>query len=162
MKNLAKKDSENAFQAPGKIARRSFLATSALTAGALSLSGCKKQTGGVGNNGGIINVYINEPVSIDPYNLQESEGTQVGSQIFDSLTSYDFKEEELKPAAAVSWEANSNATVFTFHLQPKARFHNGEAVTSTSFKRGWERLVNPNTNPDSPSAVGYHLAMVDG
>ena len=145
-----------------KVARRSFLASSALAAGALSLSGCKKATNDSGEMGGTMNISISEPVSIDPYNLQESEGTQVGSQIFDSLTVYDFENQELDPAAAVSWEANSEATVVTFHLQPDARFHNGEPVTAKSFKRGWERLVNPNTNPDSPSVTGYHLAMVDG
>lgn len=145
-----------------KVARRSFLATSALAAAALSLTGCKKPVSKEGDTGGILNVYINEPVSIDPYNLQESEGTQVGSQIFDSLTRYNFEQEVLEPCAAASWESNADATVFTFHLREGATFHNGEAVTAASFKRAWERMVSPKTNPDSPSVISYHLAMVDG
>jgi hypothetical protein len=37
--------------------------------------------------GGTFNVYIAEPAFIDPVNLQESEGIQVGNQLFDSLVS---------------------------------------------------------------------------
>ena len=32
--------------------------------------------------GGTFNIYISEPAFIDPVNLQESEGTQVGNQLF--------------------------------------------------------------------------------
>ena len=33
--------------------------------------------------------YIGEPAYIDPYNTQESEGTQVEQALFDSLTRVD-------------------------------------------------------------------------
>ena len=32
---------------------------------------------------------------IDPFNLQEDQGTQVGFQLFDSLTQYDFEKGEM-------------------------------------------------------------------
>lgn len=147
------------------LGRRSFLAASAIaaaSASALTLSGCKKPVSENGNGGGTLQVFISEPVSIDPYNLQESEGTQVGSQIFDSLTTYNFKTDTLEPAAAESWESNADGTQFTFHLRDGAVFHNGDPVDAQSFKRAWERIVSPKTNPESPSVISYHLAMVDG
>ena len=54
--------------------------------------------------GGTFNIYINEPAFIDPVNLQESEGTQVGQQLFDSLAAFNYKTGKIKPSAAKSWE----------------------------------------------------------
>ena len=62
--------------------------------------------------------------------------------------------------AAESWEANGDNTVFTFHLMKGAKFHNGDSVDAASFKRGWERIVNPKMA--TPSEINYHLSPVKG
>ena len=108
--------------------------------------------------GGTLNVYINEPAFIDPVNMQESEGTQVGNAIFDSLVKFDYKTQKLLPAAAESWEPNADASVWTFHLVPGAKFHNGRAVTAADFKYAWERICNP----ANESEISYHLSVVQG
>lgn len=141
-----------------KISRRAFLEGTCAGAFALGLSGCKRDL----SKANFVSMYISNPVSIDPYNCQETQGTQVCMQLFSQLTKYDFETNELLPYAASSWDMNSDASVFTFHLVEGATFHNGELVTAASFKRAWERLVNPKTNPDSPSAVSYHLSLVEG
>ncbi len=149
-----------------KIGRRTFLKGSAAASALLALAACKKAddapTAEAEGTGATAKVYINNPVSIDPYNCQESEGTQVCYQIFDSLTDYDYEKGELVPSAAASWKANDDATEFTFTLAEGAKFHNGDPVDAESFKRAWTRLVDPKTNESSPSAVNYHIAMVDG
>ncbi|HLA81785.1 MAG TPA: hypothetical protein VJP78_09255, partial [Thermoleophilia bacterium] len=53
--------------------------------------------------GGIINYFIDEPAFIDPINAQESEGVQVVNAVFESLVAFDYKTQELIPAAAESW-----------------------------------------------------------
>lgn len=150
----------------GGVTRRTFvkggLAGSALAA----LAACKNESsdGGSGDAstaGGTLNYYINNPVSIDPYNAQEDQGMQVCFQLFDSLTLYDFDTDELKGLAAESWESNDAADEFTFHLVQGATFHNGDPVTAECFKRGWERICNPNTG-NQPSAISYHLSLVEG
>lgn len=82
--------------------RRSFvkggLAASALTA--LAACGKKSGSGKSGSNDGSMKFYINDPVAIDPYNTQESEGTQVEHILFDSLCDYDWDKEEVVPKAA--------------------------------------------------------------
>jgi peptide/nickel transport system substrate-binding protein len=46
----------------------------------------------------------------------------------------------LVPRLATKWESNSDQTQFTFHLDPKAKFADGNPVTSADVKFSWERL----------------------
>ena len=108
--------------------------------------------------GGTFNFYINEPAYIDPVNLQESEGTQVGQVLFDSLVTFDSLTSEVQPAAAETWESNEDATVWTFSLVDGAKFHNGRDVTAQDFKYAWERIADP----ANESEIAYHLSAVKG
>lgn len=152
----------------GGVTRRTFvkggLAASALAA----LAACGKNGNAASNqgdstvkasDGGTFKYYISDPVAIDPYNLQESEGTQVGHVLFDSLVEWDWDKSDVKAKAAASWEISDDNTVFTFHLKD-AKFHNGDPVTAESFKRGWQRLVDPSMT--TPGEIGYHLSPVMG
>lgn len=156
-----------------KITRRAFVGGS-LAAGSLAfLAACGQKGAPAGGGsaaggaaaGGTLNYYINNPVSIDPYNVQEDQGTQVCFQLFDALTIYDAEKKELKGLAAESWEANDDATEFTFHLVEGAKFHNGDPVNAEAFKRAWTRVVNPKSavaTAYAPSEVSYHLSVVEG
>jgi len=158
--------SRRTFVKGAAVAGAAAIGASALQGcGGGSSSGGGTPSGGAGGGdskaGGTLAYYISQPAFIDPFDLQESEGTQVSSNLFDSLVDYDFVTGELVPAAAESWEISEDATVFTFKLREGAKFHNGDPVTAKDFKFGWERIVNPNTAPD-PSAISYHLGMVKG
>jgi peptide/nickel transport system substrate-binding protein/oligopeptide transport system substrate-binding protein len=135
----------------------------ALAASLLAATGCKKSTEGEETTsdvtkGGTFNFYISEPAFIDPVNLQESEGTQVGQAVFDSLVAFDPITSEVIPAAAERWESNEDATVWTFYLVQGAKFHDGSDFTADDFKYAWERICNP----VNESEVSYHLAVVKG
>ena len=109
-------------------------------------------------SGGTFNFYINEPAFIDPVNLQESEGVQVGQAVFDSLVNFDYLTSEIEAAAAETWEPNEDASVWTFYLREDATFHNGDPVTAADFKYAWERIADP----ENASEIGYHLIPVKG
>ncbi|MFQ7393008.1 MAG: ABC transporter substrate-binding protein [Collinsella aerofaciens] len=123
--------------------RRAFVGGTLAASSMAFLAACGKKGGDTSGSesGSTLNFYINNPVCIDPYNVQEDQGTQVEYQLFDALTSYDAEKGEIVPLACESFEANDDATEFTFKIK-KAKFHNGDDVTSKSFKLGWERLVN--------------------
>ena len=164
------------------LSRRAFVCGALATASALALAGCGKKeepekpadkgedssddgdkpaaSGPV--DGGTFKYYLNDPVSIDPYNVQENQGMLVCNALFDALTVFDYDEGKIVGKAATSWEANEDATEFTFHLREGVTFHNGDPVTSKDFAYAWNRLCNPKTDPDNPSEVSYHLAMVEG
>ncbi len=151
----------------GGVSRRTFVKGSLAASALAALAACGKSNNGASANGGTVKAseggtfkyYISDPVAIDHYNLQESEGTQVGHVLFDSLVEWDWDKGDVKAKAAESWEINDDNTVFTFHLKD-AKFHNGDPVTSESFKRGWQRLVD--TTMTTPGEIGYHLAPVVG
>ena len=151
----------------GGVSRRTFVKGSLAASALAALAACGKNNNAASTNdgtvkaseGGTFKFYISDPVAIDHYNLQESEGTQVGHVLFDSLVEWDWDKGEVKAKAAESWEINDDNTVFTFHLKD-AKFHNGDPVDSESFKRGWQRLVD--TTMTSPGEIGYHLAPVVG
>jgi len=118
--------------------------------------------------GGTLSFYVGEPAYIDPYNTQESEGTQVEASVFDSLTAFDpLDPTKIVPAAALSWSANADATVWTFKLDPNGKFSDGTPVKASDFIYAWNRIANPNTLNTSTkkveaSSIGYHLAPVKG
>jgi len=139
------------------------------------LAGCTPATPtgtGTGGNepkyGGTMSFYIGEPAYIDPYNTQESEGTEVEQTLFDSLTRVDpLDPSKLLPAAAASWSANADATVWTFKLDPDGKFSDGTAVTAKDFVYAWTRIVsgktvNTLTGQADPSIISYHLSFVKG
>jgi len=141
------------------------------------LSGCAPAkttttpgTGAAGTpkSGGTMSFYIGEPAYIDPYNAQESEGTEVEQSLFDSLTRVDpLDPTKLGPAAADSWTANADATVFTFKLNKNGKFADGTPVTAKDFVYAWTRIVdqatvNTLTKKADPSIISYHLAFVKG
>ncbi|TDV47081.1 peptide ABC transporter substrate-binding protein [Actinophytocola oryzae] len=110
-----------------------------------------------GKKGGTFRFGLTEPTAIDPYNAQESEGLLVTKYLFTGLIQVD-PLGEVKPGVATKWEANDDCTEWTFDLKTGTKFHNGEEVTSASFKRGWERVAAK----DSASEVAYHLAGIEG
>lgn len=153
-----------------KITRRAFVGGSLAASALAALAACgqkKAATTGSGSaaadnptaTGNTLVFYINDPVAIDPYNLQESEGTQVGQILFDSLVDWDFDKNEWAYAAAESHTVSEDGLTYTFKLKD-ATFHNGDKVDAASFKRGWERLLD--SKMKTPGEIGYHLAPVAG
>ena len=154
----------SAFEHPAvrrSLSRRSFVSAAVALAGAAAVSRMPIASADP-VEGGTLKWMINNPVAIDPYNASENQGIAVTNLLFDALTRYDFASGELVGLAAESWEANDDATQYTFHLRPGMQFHNGDPVTSADFARAWRRLCNPDTAPSNPSTVSYYLEMVAG
>jgi ABC-type transport system substrate-binding protein len=56
---------------------------------------------------------------------------------------------KLTPDLAASWDISPDGTVYTFHLEPKAVFHNGRPVTADDVVYSWERAAAKATNSDT-------------
>ena len=68
--------------------------------------------------------------------------------IFGGLVSYN-DQLEIMPELAQSWDISPDGTVYTFHLQPNAVFHNGKPFTADDIVYSWERAANPETESDT-------------
>lgn len=110
-----------------------------------------------GKPGGTFRLGIVEPTAIDPYNAQESEGMLVTESLFTGLA-HTNPDGTTDPAAAENWETNDDCSEWTFNIKSGGTFHNGEEVTSASFKRGWERA----TVKTAASDVAYHFDQIEG
>ncbi len=126
--------------------------------------------------------FLREPSSIDPARALDPDDLNVVEQVFDSLTAID-ADLEAVPAAAERWETNRGGpddgaspaevsdaedeadrppgSVWTFHLQPAAQFHDGRPVDAVAFKRAWERILQT-PGGEAPSAALFLLEIVEG
>ncbi|HEV2781932.1 MAG TPA: ABC transporter substrate-binding protein [Actinophytocola sp.] len=110
-----------------------------------------------GKQGGTFRFSLGEPDSIDPTFAHESEGITVTRALFTGLVEVEPDGKD-KPAVAESWQPNDDCSEWTFNLKKGTKFHNGEEVTSASFKRGWERAVRK----DAASDVAAFLEPIQG
>jgi oligopeptide transport system substrate-binding protein len=111
----------------------------------------------VGKAGGTFKMSIAEPVSIDPYNANESEGILVAKNVFDTLTTVT-PDGKIKKLLAASYSSDKACTNWTFNLKPNQKFSNGEAVDAESIKRGMIRT----SIGKAASLVAYHMEGIKG
>ncbi len=53
-------------------------------------------------DGGTLNFYITNPVGIEPFDTQETQGSQVATNLFDTLVTWDWGNQTVAPLAAES------------------------------------------------------------
>ncbi len=100
-----------------------------------------------------------DPEYIDPGLVADEQGEVVVDALFDSLVALD-QNMDVVPAAASDWEVNEDATVFTFHLEQGATFHDGEPVAASDFVRAFNRMADGTRSP--ASFIAYQLAPIKG
>lgn len=94
-----------------------------------------------------------EPESLDPHKTSDSSSFNVIRQMFLGLTTSD-KDGKTIPSLATEW-SNVEEKVWTFKLNPAAKWSNGDAITAHDFVYSLRRLVDPNT------ASPYSSYLVD-
>ncbi len=108
--------------------------------------------------GGTMNLYIHEPVSLDPPNCYESEGIQVIRQVWDGLFEYDPDTLEAKPALVEDYDISDDGLVYTFYLRKGINFHSGRELVAEDFVYSWSRVAAQET----ASYLAYHMAPILG
>ncbi|MFD3514349.1 ABC transporter substrate-binding protein [Streptomyces sp. NPDC058657] len=107
--------------------------------------------------GGTFRLGITEPVAIDPYNAQESEGSLIAHNLFTGL--FEVKADgTLVPGVADDAKPDAKCENWEFKLKTGTKFSNGEDVNAESFARAWSRVAQKK----SASDVAYHLAGIAG
>jgi peptide/nickel transport system substrate-binding protein len=65
--------------------------------------------------------------------------------IFESLVQVTKDNNSLAPALAVSWKEHPNLTVYTFHLDPQAYWHDGQPVTAGDVEYTFSKIFDPDS-----------------
>ncbi len=145
--------------------RRAFVGGTLAASSMAFLAACGKKGGDASGSesGSTLNFYINNPVCIDPYNVQEDQGTQVEYQLFDALTSM-----TPRRARSFRWLASPSRPTTTPPSSPsRSRRPSSTTVTtlppspSSSVGSVWSTPSRPSL-PSMALPISYHLSMVEG
>ena len=93
-----------------------------------------------------------------PQGVTEVTGHRIVTQIYEGLVSFDQKDLTIEPCLAKSWDVDSSATVYTFHLRTGVVFHDdacfpdgkGREVIAKDFAYCFNLLCSPD-----PKNQGY-------
>lgn len=88
--------------------------------------------------------------TLDPHRMSHIPDLRLGYGLFEGLLRWDTMSPDLRvvPALARSWEVSTDQLTYTFHLDPAARWSNGDALTSADFVYSWRRALMPETGAD--------------
>ncbi len=110
------------------------------------LAGCAREDSNVvsGNRDGIFYVGNgSEPQSLDPHVISSSTDALIASALFEGLLNINPDTLAIEPGVAERWEFSADRKTITFHLNPQARWSNGDPITSEDFRWSWQRVLTP-------------------
>lgn len=101
--------------------------------------------------GGAITItYKDDVATLDPAIGYDWQNWSMIKSLFDGLMDYVPGTTNLRPGLAESYEISPDGLVYTFHLRPGVKFHNGREMTADDVKYSLDRVTNPATQ--SPGA----------
>jgi len=83
-----------------------------------------------------------EPQDIDPATVTGVVEHRILKSLMEGLVSED-PDLNLVPGVAQTWEVSSDGLVYTFHLNPEAKWSNGDTVTAHDFVGSYRRMLTP-------------------
>ena len=107
--------------------------------------------GSTKRGGKLVRVF-RDPPTLDPHLTTDTASANFIVEIFGGLVTID-RDLQIVPDLAENWDVSSDGRVYTFHIRPDARFHNGRTVTARDVQWSLERAADPATQ--SPIASQY-------
>lgn len=83
--------------------------------------------------------WSSEPDTLNPLTTYSTEAEEVLQLVYDKLLGYDVNL-KVEPELASSFEYSTDGKSITFHLQPTAKWSDGQAVTSDDVKYTYEEI----------------------
>ena len=88
--------------------------------------------------------WAQDATGLDPHKQTAFSSIRLLELIYEPLVRLD-PELQIVPALAQSWEVSDDGLSLTFHLDPEAKFQDGEPVTSADVKASFERILDEAT-----------------
>ena len=99
----------------------------------------------------LVQLFV-DPPTLDPHLTTDATSARIIVEVFGGLVTID-PSLDIVPDLAESWDISEDGRVYTFHLRPDAKFHDGKPVTAHDVQWSLERATNPLT--ESPVADQY-------
>ena len=99
-----------------------------------------------------------EKISMDPSLNFGADNSGFLASVYDALVDFD-NDFNLIPRLALSWEANSDATQWTYTLRQGVKFHDGSDFDAADVVYTYKRLLDPEIG--SPAAAGLGAFLED-
>ncbi|MFD1715838.1 ABC transporter substrate-binding protein [Amnibacterium flavum] len=133
------------------IRRRSAAVAAGAAVTVFALTACGQQAASSSGSDEVTAVFSNiaETTTLDPAIAFSSDGFEFVRNVYDSLTQYEPGGVEIGPGIAESWEANDDATEYTFTLREGLTFHDGTDLTADDVVSSIERVQAVNQGPAS-------------
>jgi oligopeptide transport system substrate-binding protein len=97
-----------------------------------------------GNREGILHFGNgSEPQGLDPHVVTGVPENKIIRALFEGLAVKNPYTLEPEPGVAERWDLSEDGTVVTFHINPKARWSNGDPMSAHDYVWSWERALNP-------------------
>lgn len=113
------------------------------------LAGCGTPGSGGSDGGGSSDEKVfrystsTEPTTLDPTKGNCIPDNEIAHALTESLVRNTGG--EIEPGVAESWEVSEDGLTYTFHLNPDAKWSDGEQIKAQDFVYSWQRLMNPDT-----------------
>lgn len=110
------------------------------------MAGCSEERSNVRRGVRNQELYIGigtEPAALDPHLTTGLTEFNVMIALLEGLTTVDPETMQIKPGVAGSWDVSSDGKIYTFYLDPTARWSNGDRVTADDFLFSFERILTP-------------------
>jgi oligopeptide transport system substrate-binding protein len=85
-----------------------------------------------------------EPQGLDPHLATGVPEHNIIAALLEGLVGENPKSLAPAPGVALSWDISEDLLTYTFHLNPQARWSNGDSLTADDFVYSWKRLLMPN------------------
>ncbi len=97
-----------------------------------------------GNRDGILH-YANgsEPQGLDPHVVTGVPENHLIRALFEGLTVKNPYTLEPEPGVAQSWDISEDGKTVTFHINPRAKWSNGDPMTAHDYVWSWDRALDP-------------------
>ena len=152
---------------------RRLAPATALLAASLLFAGCDRGSqdaaagaglvaDSVADGGTLVLVVPADPGSLLPTRLSSIQGKQITDLVYERLADIGpglntFGEDGFVPKLASSWSWSADSTAISFHLDPRAHFHDGHPVRAADVRFTFDLFRDPAVNSDEAT----YLSAVD-
>jgi len=116
----------------------------AVAAALLTACGGGESNVASGNRLGILHFGNgSEPQGLDPHVVTGVPENKIVRALFEGLTVKNPYTLEPEPGVAQSWDVSEDGRIITFHINPEAKWSNGDPMTAQDYVWSWQRLLSP-------------------